>query len=338
VTIAPREAPVGAAVPEDVGAFLDGLDGPTLLRWRGLTPGRCRVVAGLLHGNEPSGLRAIHAALREGRPPAVDTWLFIGAVAAARSEPRFSCRQLPGGADLNRCFGPPFAGPEGAVARQVLDVLRPARPEAVLDLHNNTGHNPAYGVVTDIDGPRLVLTGLFAPRIVHSSLRLRTFAEAWDGICPAATIECGQAGTAQADATALAGLRRFLHLPALEAAPVGERPMEVFVSSVRVKLRSGLGLAFAPAPAREVALTLDPELDRHNFQVLPAGTPLGWVAAGVDWPIEAHDETGRECSREYFALAEGRLCAGRSFVPIMMTTNAQVAVTDCLFYATTRRT
>ena len=335
--VAVIEAPAGPSLPEDPAVFLDGLAGPTIFWRAGRRRDVTRVVAGLLHGNEPSGLRAIHAYLRSGEQPAVDSYLFVGAVAAARAAPRHSCRRLPGGADLNRCFAPPHSGAEGAVAQAVLQVLTATRPEAVIDLHNNTGHNPAYGVVTALDGPRLELTALFAPRVVCSPLRLGTFTEAWEGMAPAVTIECGQAGTAIADETATAGLRRFLSAPELPATPpAGSPAIEVFGSPVQVKLRPGLGLAFAPTPSPDVAVTLDPQLDRHNFRTLPAGTPLGWVASEV-WPLEARDERGRECSAEYFAVDRGQLWAVRPFVPIMMTTNAQVAVDDCLFYATLRQ-
>jgi predicted deacylase len=168
-----------AALPRDVDAFLDGLPGPTLLRLAGRDRGRVRVVAGTLHGNEPSGVRAIHHALRTV-VPAVDVLFFVGAVEAARAEPRFGRRMLPGRRDLNRCFRPPHHGDgeDGRVAEAVLAQVRAAHPEAVVDLHNNTGHNPAYAIGTAVDGPRLALGALFAERFVCSSVRLGTFVEA----------------------------------------------------------------------------------------------------------------------------------------------------------------
>ncbi len=48
---------------------------------------------------------------------------------------------LPGARDLNRCFVPPWSGPEGELAAEALRLLREAGCEALVDLHNNTGHN-----------------------------------------------------------------------------------------------------------------------------------------------------------------------------------------------------
>jgi hypothetical protein len=332
----------GTPVPADEQRFLDELEGPAVIKVPGRRTHPGRVVAGLMHGNEPSGLRAIHRYLREldaASAPVTDTWFFLGAVEAARLPPRLSRRRLPDGLDLNRCFSPPFPGREGEIARAALEILRAAAPEAVLDLHNNTGRNPAYGVVTQLDGPSLALTALFAPRVMHSELRLGTFTDAWEGVAPAVTIECGQAGTLEADATAHAGLVRFLERPTLDPHLVAS-PMAVFVSPVRMKLRPGLGLAFADRSIAAVDVVLDPALDSLNFLTVARDQPLGLAgddAVAGRWPFEAHDERGRECSREYLKIEAGVIRAARSFVPIMATTDVRMAIDDCLFYAATQR-
>ena len=140
------DAPSPAELPDGDEAFLDWLGGPTAIRVPGRDPSRTRVVTTLLHGNEPSGMRAIQSWLREARQPAVSAILIVASVEAAKSRRR----ALPGRRDLNRCFYGPFEGDaEGRLAREILDAIAQAAPEAVVDVHNNTGHNPAYGV-----GPR----------------------------------------------------------------------------------------------------------------------------------------------------------------------------------------
>jgi hypothetical protein len=106
---------------------------------------------------------------------------------------------------------------------------------------------------------------------------------------------------------------------------------------VRVCLRPGLELAFDESPHPEAHLTLDAAIDRHNFEVLAAGTRLGWVRRDVEWPLEAADAAGRDRSRELFVVEDGILLARQSITPIMMTTNVIVARADCLFYVVHRR-
>ena len=103
--------------PRGLDAFLQELGGPAWIRVPGRDASRTRVVSTLLHGNEPSGVRAIHAWLRSGARPAVDTAFFVGPVEAARVPPGFAHRTRFGHRDLNRCFLPPFPGSEGELAR-----------------------------------------------------------------------------------------------------------------------------------------------------------------------------------------------------------------------------
>jgi succinylglutamate desuccinylase len=331
------DVPDGAAFPADADAFLDGLPGPALLRLRGRDGTRARVVAGTLHGNEPSGLRAIHQALRTV-VPAVDVLFFIGAVEAARTAPRFGLRMLPGRRDLNRCFRPPFDDDDdGRLARAVLAQLRAARPEAVIDLHNNTGRNPAYAIGTAVDGPRLALGALFAERYVCSSVPLGTFVEAFEADTAAVTIECGRAGDLAADAVAAAGLERFLRLERLEPVVTANERLHVYTDSVRVTLRPGLTLAFGLDAAPATDVTLDAEIDRHNFQALPAGTRIGWARPEAGWPFLALDAGGVDRSRALFTIAGGVVQIEQTFTPIMMTTDPVAARGDCLFYAVHQR-
>ncbi len=322
------------APPPDPADFLRALGGPAAIRVPGRDRSRTRAVTTLLHGNEPSGLRALHAWLRRGETPAVDALLVVGNVEAALAPPGFAHRMLPGRRDLNRCFLGPFDDRDGALAREILDALAGARAEAVIDLHNNTGHNPAYGVGLDAGVPVLHLVSLFADRFVLSRLRLGALMEALAG-APCATIEVGRSGDPAADAVALSGLERFLARDAVlggEGLPL----VQVLEMPMRAELRAGLRLAIGDAPDAGAELTLRADLDRHNFERVEAGTALGWCAAPF-CPLVLRDESGADRSADYFALEGGRLRTTRPLVPIMITTDPEIAAVDCVFYVVRER-
>lgn len=323
--------PAAAEVGDTVAAFLDRLDGPVAIRLSGHEPGRCRAVVTLLHGNEPSGVRALHAHLRAGVRPRTDTWCIVAAVAAARLPPGFAHRMLPGGRDLNRCFTVPDPSSEGRLAAAILAQLQSARPEAIVDLHNNSGRNPPYGVGTGVDPLRLRLTALFAERYVYSDIALGSLMEAAGAIAPTVTIECGRAGDPAADAIAHAGLARFLAAEQLEHIVLP--PLHLFAHPVRVCVVPGTRLAFADGPVGGADLTLARDVDRHNFEELPAGTPIGWLGTPSRWPLEARTSNGGDLSHALFALRDTALCTRQPLTPIMMTTDPVAAATDCLFYA-----
>jgi len=322
-------------IPGDDVAFLRRLGGPALIRLGGRDSSRTRIVSSLLHGNEPSGLRAILRFLRSAEIPATDILFFVGAVGTALTEPALSHRALPEQRDANRVWSPPWDTPQGQVARQVLDQIHAAEPECLVDLHNNTGHNPAYGVAFQVGPAELCLVSLFADRVVHTPLELRTLVEATVNEFPSVTIECGRAGDPVADEVARLGLGRLLALDRIDFEQP-HPPVLILGAPVRVCLEEGFALAFADSANVSVPLTISRDIDRHNFERLEAGSPIGWLRESRGWPLRAIAGAGEECSRTLFEADEGVLRTRREFIPIMMTTNREIAESDCLFYAVQR--
>lgn len=320
------------AIGDDPESLLRALGGPTWIDMPGRDRSRSRVVSTLLHGNEPSGVRALHRWLRGGAQPAVDTGIFIAGVDTALEPPGFAHRFLPGRPDLNRVWCEPFEGNEGELARQVLAVLRERPPECLIDLHNNTGQNPPYGVTFRIGVPERNLVALYAHRIIHTPIELGTIVEATCDVFPSVTIECGRSGDSRADDLAFVGTRRYLDAEdlGLDASP----PMlEVVVDPVRVCVRPGVPLVFGDGPDDGEGLVMSREVDQHNFELVPAGTCIGWVAPGIDWPVEAIGAGGRDRSFDLFAVKGNRVETRREMIPVMMTTHRENALADCLFYA-----
>ncbi len=319
-------------LPENEIEFLFRLGGPTLIAVPGGDPTRTRVVTTLLHGNEPSGLRAMHRWLLHHKRPATNTLFLIACVETALAEPHFSFRQIPGRRDFNRCFDRAPTDPEGELAEDVLATILAAEPECLIDLHNNTGHNPAYGVAVRLGEAELGLVDLFADRVVHAPLALGTLVEATIDTCPSVTIECGRSGDPGADDIAYAGLTRLLEHSDVETrAP--ERHMRILDEPIRVCVAEGVSLVFADAADPDAHLTISADVDRHNFELLMAGAAIGWVKADMEWPLDARRPNGEECSREMFCTRGNVLETSFDFIPIMMTTKPEIAKSDCLFYA-----
>lgn len=312
--------------------FLRILGGPAVLRLAGRDSSRTRVVSTLLHANEPSGLRAVLRFLRSTSIPETNVLFYIGAVGTALALPELSHRALPGRRDANRVWRPPWDTPEGQVASQVLERIRASETECLIDLHNNTGHNPAYGVAFRLGPGELRLVSLFADRVVHTPIELRSLVEATVNDFPSVTIECGRAGDPAADEVARLGLFRLLSLDRIDFEQP-HRPVLILGAPVRVCLAEGFALAFADSADKSVPLTISNDIDRHNFERLEAGSPIGWLASGSDWPLRATAGSDEECSRALFETDAGVLRTRRDFIPIMMTTNREIARSDCLFYA-----
>ena len=325
-----------AHLPGKVEHWLRELDRATLLRVPGRDRSRTRIVTTLLHGNEPSGVRAVHAWLRSGVAPATDAVFYIGSVEAALAAPPWSHRTLPHARDANRCFAPPFGGLEGERSLELIERLEAVRPEALIDLHNNSGRSPAYGVGTVADAAHLGLTGLFADRYMLSDLRLGTLIEATERFTTSIVVECGRAQDPVADAVALAGLERYLSVEDLSVR--AERwQMEILHHPVRVRVHPEVRLAFGDAPVEGANLTVRSDMDRHNFDPVEPGIVLGWLGPPGTWPFDARGGDGVEVSAELFTSTDGLVRIRRAMVPVMMTVSAAIARSDCLFYAMQKR-
>ncbi len=322
-----------APTPQDVGStvaeFLQKLGGPTFLWLPGLDATRTRAMSTLLHGNESSGVRALHRWIREGRQPQVNVLCFIGSIGAALTQPQFSHRCALGGKDLNRCFRAPFEGPEGTIAQAMLETLYDTQPEALIDIHNTSGRSPAYGVTTQNGAMQETLTGIFCDHLIVTDLRLGTLMEATETAWPTVTIEVGGAQDSQAHELAYRGFSRYAL--AKDFSDLSS-PVAVAHHPIRVELQKSASMTYASGPVAEVDLTLLSDVDRLNFGILSTQERLGWIGARGLEVLWARDATGKNLTSTLFSAHNGELRLAHSSRLMMATTNPDIAQSDCLFY------
>ena len=116
----------------------------------------------LLHGNETSGWNALRRYLKLNPRPPRTLLIFIGNVFAAEQR----LRTLPQQQDYNRIWKD-ATGPEAEMVGELLAWLGDRELFASVDLHNNTGHNPHYSVITDLTPENHALAFLFSETAVY---------------------------------------------------------------------------------------------------------------------------------------------------------------------------
>jgi len=313
--------------------FLSRLGGAALILIPGRDRGRTRALCTLLHGNEPSGTRALHRFLREGHMPLVDLICFVPAVETALHEQLFLHRYMPGERDMNRCFLPPFDDRPGAIAERTLQLLAEYRPECVVDIHNTSGAGPAFGVVTYEDRRHEALVALFTEHLVVNDMRLGALMELSSPECPIVTVECGGAGDPRSDLIAYEGLIRYADSEEVLALTPGHH-LELYHSPVRLELAEGATLAYDTRPVPGVDLTVPPDLERYNFGTAPAGTFIGWLDGHQSRThLSARNGAGVDRLDDWFQIREGRLTTTQPLKLFMITHRRDIALSDCLLYA-----
>jgi hypothetical protein len=301
---------------------------------------RGRLVACLMHGNEPSGYRAVAELLRRGERFPFDLWVLIGNVRAATQDGWYAHRHLDAQEDFNRVWDvDPATTRMRRCAAAILEELRSANLDAAIDLHNNSGQNPCYAILPRLSPEGLLLASLCADTVLHWRLGGHTLMEALSTACPTVSVECGLPHLPEGTTFAVAVIHRFL-AAADFAVPVGEeppRPRSMIETLHRVTVRPEVAFAFGAAVDEETDFVIVPGLDGYNFDVMPASHTVGHIDPGAAIPLIASDMAGRDTTDQLFRTTrDGRVIVAEDVMPVMMTTTVQQARRDCLFYTTLR--
>jgi hypothetical protein len=321
------------SVGNNVEAFLRWLDGPACLFFTGQDSERTRALVTLLHGNEPSGAIALHRWLKSGQRPAVNVVCVVASVAAALTPPLFSQRMLPRARDLNRCFKPPFDDAQGELAQEILEILRLHHPEAVVDMHNTSGSGPSFGVCTHMDRQHDALVSLFTRRLIVSNLGLGALMEISEDKFPTVTVEVGGRLDEQAHELAYEGMCRYFQAPTVLAQGDTDWGLELLRDPIRLELNDNVTLTYADQPSVNYDITLKQDIEHHNFGAVAPDTLLGWARGPERSLFSALDAGGRCAVTRLVRIVNGELFPAQGLKLFMITNNAAIAESDCLFYA-----
>lgn len=325
---APRPDEVG----DDHVEFLHLLGKPTWITVPGEDETRRRAIVTLLHGNEPSGLKAIHDILKRGIVPATDLGIFVANVSAASLEPVFSHRFLPDEEDLNRCFNPPRDTDQRRLAEALLNKLDDFAPEAIVDTHNTSAHSEPFAVATS-DSPRtLQLAQHFTRRLVLMDLRLGTLIEQRCRTGPIVTIEFGGIMDPRADIMASETLEDFVtrrHLFDMEVLP-----MMILRHPHRLEVDDATNLHYSSSVQDDADITIFNTIDQLNFSRVEAGTAIGWPGKEGISHLRLLSADGDDILQDYFAESRGHIVTTQPVTLFMATTDPYIAKKDCLLYVT----
>lgn len=317
------------------------LPGPTLIQLPGRRP-RPLFVSVLLHGNETTGLAAIQSLLEKylhvELPRAL--CIFIGNVSAAAQRQR----HLDAQPDYNRvwpCTG--FDGecegssPEHQMMRHLVELMRERNVFASIDVHNNTGLNPHYGCINQLDARFFHLATQFSRTVVYFIRPTGVQSMAFSEICPAVTVECGKPDQPHGAAHAADFINSCLHLSELPNHPVAAHDMDLFHTVATVTVPEHVRIYFEGGNSNLNIQTGEihflPDLDHLNFHELTAGITLGFVSPQQqNIPLQVIDEQGNDATQRFFVLRDGELQTAREVMPSMFTLNTEVIRQDCLGY------
>ncbi|MDH5573821.1 MAG: M14 family metallopeptidase [Gammaproteobacteria bacterium] len=302
------------------------LKGPALIKLAGKRED-ILFISVLLHGNETTGWEAVRTLLSRYQMQALPRSLsiYIGNIAAARE----SQRCLPHQPDYNRIWKAEGTLPEHDMVRALFSELEGKPLFAAVDVHNNTGKNPHYACVNRLESRFLHIARLFSRTVVYFIRPDTVMSMAMASRCPAVTIECGLPGEAKGVLHVLEFLDACLHLSEYPEHDIPAQDLDLFHTVATVKIAGNAHIGIADWSAD---FSLLPDMDKLNFNEIPAGSLFGW-ANGLDaLPLLAWDEQGREIGRRYFEVQQNEIITMMPVMPSMLTLDLNIIKQDCLCY------
>ncbi len=324
-------------IGETVTDFLRYLGGPSIIFLTGNDISRTRAFVTLLHGNEPSGVKALFRWLKSGRRPQVNIVCIIASVEAAMFGPAFSHRVIDPMRDLNRCFNGPFDDEQGELARDIVSTLQRYQPESVIDMHNTSGSGPSFAVATFSDQKHEALTTLFTQRLIITHLKLGALMEISEHLCPTVTIECGGRLDNEADEIGWDGLSNYFSSENVFAVRSADWGLELLHNPVRLELNENCSLCYSDQASSGYNLTLPPTVEHLNFGVTRKNTLLGWVNNGVVPELSnifsCRNSVDESVLNELIYIVGNEILVRQDLKLFMITCDPLIAKMDCLLYA-----
>lgn len=336
------ENPKANEIGETAEEFLRILGRPSWLFFEGKDKHRSRVIVTLLHGNEPSGLRALHRWIKSSITPSVNFYVFIASVNAALAKPLFSHRYLANGKDLNRCFNQfdleigscqhdSELAYEDKLAISLLNRISDIKPECIVDIHNTSGYGPSFGVAIMDSHEIDCLVSLFTDKLIITDIRLAALMEIAQPQLPVVTIECGGSQDAGSVEIAFNGITQLAQRSDIFQPP-SEHKIQKSLHPLRLQIRPDYALAYGKEFDQASDLTLIEEIESYNSKPVSSTDILGWLGGAGLEALEAIDGGGVNRVSDAFVEKDGALYSKGNVQLFMATRRLDIARSDCLFY------
>lgn len=296
---------------------------PTLIHCKGRTE-KAVFVCLLQHGNETTGFHVLKLLQKhlESHTPIKSLYLFVSNVSAAEKGKRF----LPDQQDFNRCWGD-GDGPEQRLFQKVREAL-PEDLFATIDIHNNTGKNPYYACVSQLNPEHIYLGSLFSRTLVYFTSPPNALSRTFSEKMPSVTLECGNNENKEGIEKAFQLVLDALALDSLEGHE-HHNSVEVYQTIGKIVVPHGNSYSF---DGSEALIVFPQDFENLNFSPLKKDFPLAETTSSDSSPLRVLDNEGSDDTDRFLTLKNGSLLLARELTPSMLTTQRDVIEKDCLGY------
>jgi len=299
---------------------------PTLVQLEGDKP-EVLFVSILLHGNEYSGLISLQELLKKYRDYLPRSLIFfVGNVTAAEA----NLRLIPGQTDFNRCWpGTELAAnTTTAMMQKVVHTVTDKPLFAAIDLHNNNGINPHYACMTDITQDNQHLAAMFNHIAVFFQRPKGVSTMAFNGICPALTLECGRPGDELGIHHSIELLDALLHLDHFPQRPLPSHDLQLVKTHATMYVPEHV--SFDYHLSAQADLTFEHGFERRNFTEIKPTEVFAFTR--IERPLSITNQQGEDVTDEFIRIENGKVYLNKPMMPAMITLDKTIVRQDCLCY------
>lgn len=304
--------------------LVDILSAPTLFHLKGLNP-QPLFICTLLHGNETTGFYAVQRLLKKYQnkclPRAIS--LFIGNISAAEKNQR----RLDVQDDYNRIW--PGSHHDDSAEKDMMQavtrIMEKKKPFASIDIHNNTGKNPHYGCVNNLNSHGLVLASAFSDIAVYFTDPKGVQSSAFSEFCPSIVLECGQSDDKSGEDHVLSYLEKVLAFDSLVMQE--QEKLKLYHTIARVTVPENVTIEGEGSD-----LLLNTDLENKNFLKIQPGTLFATTNARHKKPIIVNSESHEDITNEYMGINDNNIVFKRAITLAMFTSSERAIRQDCVCY------
>jgi succinylglutamate desuccinylase len=317
--------------PQNIETWLEG---PSVFKIKGenqdLPP---LLVSTLLHGNETTGFFALQNFLKFYRDQEIGLPRNLIIVIGNPKASAKSSRHLQTQPDYNRIWGKHNTKEElteeNILANEILDLVIAEKPFAHVDIHNNTGKNPFYCVVSKIENDFKKLAFSFGESLILITEPRGAFTVAMSEYCPAVVLECGRSGEGLGIIKVKEYLDKLIVLKTLD--DIKYTNQIIYKTIARVKVPSETVIDFNGESDQDVQFSFIKTIEDFNFATVNKDTILCHANNVEELPVVL-DNDNNIVSSEYLYNDNRQIKLRKEVIPSMLSTNIQVTLDDCLGY------
>jgi succinylglutamate desuccinylase len=308
----------------DATDILEYFSTPTLIKLDGQKSPPV-FVSILLHGNEFSGLKTMQAYLRkyaDNLPRSL--YLFVGNVEAASAGKRV----LPHQTDYNRCWpGSTLSSRyETNLMQSVINQITQEPLFAAIDLHNNTGENPHYAGMSQVNSQNQYLAALFHHMALVIKWPRGLSIMAFDNICPSVVLECAKPGNEHGIKQALELVETVMQLDQFPQKSAPQKNLQLLKTLATLNIAEQHSFNFNPSIVKDINFVEN--FDRWNFTEVSLDQAI--AETRVSQPLIATDQLGNDITDKIIIVKDGKVYLKQTCTPAMISMDEAIVLQDCL--------